>query len=407
MPQLEPARATLSEQDVAPDSQTGDGDVGTATSPPRDLTMIRRWAYLGWAAVVVLRVAILGWSFDLLQLLILICLGLVATSIGRRSVLLVLRDWLPFALLLGAYDLSRRAALVIGMPTQWHLAVDADKWMFFGQVPTVWLQSHLKSVDVPWWEVLVSTVYMSYFIIPIGVATILWLRNRQAWRRYVVRFVVISFAALIGYILVPAAPPWAAARCTAEQVADHPSSPPCMFDSPADAPNGGLLGVVDPHHPGAAPYVERISTRGWDETHLTAATTAVESGQAGSNLVAAIPSLHAGLTMMVALFVWPLVRRRWWAVWAAYPLIMGFALVYTGEHYVLDVLLGWAMAAAVIVGCAAVERWWARRGATTTSVLSPPNRAEPDRILEHVGHPDLGDRQPVHSERLHHRPPAS
>ena len=30
----------------------------------------------------------------------------------------------------------------------------------------------------------------------------------------------------------------------------------------------------------------------------------------------------------------------------AYPLIMAFTLVYTAEHYVIDILLGWALAVA-------------------------------------------------------------
>ena len=155
MTQLETGRAAPPDAVPAPGTQ------------PRDLTNLRRAAYVLWAVIVAVRMAVFGWSFDLMQLLILICLGLVAVSIGRRPILQVLRDWLPFAMLLFAYDLSRRAAMAIGMPTQWHLAVDADKWLFFGHVPTTWLQSHLKSVSVPWWEVLVSTVYMSYFIVPI------------------------------------------------------------------------------------------------------------------------------------------------------------------------------------------------------------------------------------------------
>ena len=31
----------------------------------------------------------------------------------------------------------------------------------------------------------------------------------------------------------------------------------------------------------------------------------------------------------------------------AYPLVMAFTLVYTAEHYVIDILLGWALAAVV------------------------------------------------------------
>ena len=32
------------------------------------------------------------------------------------------------------------------------------------------------------------------------------------------------------------------------------------------------------------------------------------------------------------------------ALLAAYPLAMAFALVYTAEHYLVDILLGWAYA---------------------------------------------------------------
>ena len=33
--------------------------------------------------------------------------------------------------------------------------------------------------------------------------------------------------------------------------------------------------------------------------------------------------------------------RRWRPLLIAYPLAMAFTVVYTGEHYVVDVLLGW------------------------------------------------------------------
>ena len=40
--------------------------------------------------------------------------------------------------------------------------------------------------------------------------------------------------------------------------------------------------------------------------------------------------------------------RRWRPLLVAYPLIMAFTLVYTAEHYVIDILLGWALAAVVV-----------------------------------------------------------
>jgi membrane-associated phospholipid phosphatase len=64
------------------------------------------------------------------------------------------------------------------------------------------------------------------------------------------------------------------------------------------------------------------------------------------NPVAAMPSLHMGVTFAVFLFA----RRanRWLGrIMLAYVLLMGFSLVYMGEHYVTDVLVG-ALIATVV-----------------------------------------------------------
>ena len=57
--------------------------------------------------------------------------------------------------------------------------------------------------------------------------------------------------------------------------------------------------------------------------------------------MAAVPSLHAAYTLLITLFLWRLSRRAR-PLLALYPLAMAFALVYTAEHYVVDILLGWA-----------------------------------------------------------------
>ena len=89
----------------------------------------------------------------------------------------------------------------------------------------------------------------------------------------------------------------------------------------------------------------------------------LREGPGRVNLVAAVPSLHAAFAALVAMFLWPRVRRGWRPLLALYPLAMGFALVATGEHYVFDILLGWAYAALVMIGWA----WWDDRRAATTS----------------------------------------
>jgi hypothetical protein len=325
----------------------------------RRLTITRRAAIAVWAVVVLYRTVTTGFAFNRELLLLYICSGLLAASIGQgRRMLYVIRDWLPFASVLVAYDLSRGAATLIGRPTLWHWQVDVDRWMFFGTVPTVWLQERLKLPYPPWWEIAISTVYMSFFILPYVVAAVLWLCDREEWKAFVRLFVGLSFVALIIYALLPAAPPWAAARCTAADVAGGPSGPGCMFRPARGVPDGGLLGAMQSTQDGANGWVERIVGRGWGKLNLHSASALIDQGQASVNLVAAIPSLHAALTVAVAAFLWTRVERRWRPLLVTYVLVMAFTLVYTAEHYVVDILLGWALAAIVVT---VINRYDARR----------------------------------------------
>ena len=333
--------------------------VDTVNSRERWLTLARRIAIATWAVTVLYRTITTGFAFNRELLLLYIATGLLAASIGQgRRMLYVIRDWLPFALVLLAYDLSRGAADLIGRPTLWHWQIDADRWLFFGTVPTVWLQERLKLSAPPWWEIVISSVYMSFFILPYVVAAVLWLRNRDEWKSFVRLFVGLSFAALVIYALLPAAPPWAAARCTAGDVEDGPAGPGCMFRPARGVPDGGLLGAMQSTQDGANGWIERIVGRGWGKLNLHSATALLDQGQASVNLVAAIPSLHAGLTLAIAAFLWNRVHRRWRPLLVAYVLVMAFTLVYTAEHYVIDILLGWALAAVVLT---AVNRYEARK----------------------------------------------
>jgi membrane-associated phospholipid phosphatase len=98
-------------------------------------------------------------------------------------------------------------------------------------------------------------------------------------------------------------------------------------------------------------------------THIGLANGSSVFSAAGhfANPVAAMPSLHSAYPMLIALFFWPIVSRRWRPLLLLYPLAMGFTLVYTGEHYVIDVLIGWTYAAVVYFAGSRVYAWWSRR----------------------------------------------
>ena len=104
--------------------------------------------------------------------------------------------------------------------------------------------------------------------------------------------------------------------------------------------------------------------RGTDGWQLIGGRTVelFNEGQASANEVASVPSLHSGVTMLVALFLWSRVPRPVRPLLALYPLAMGLTLMATGEHYFFDVLLGWIYAGSVM----GAWTWWERRRARAT-----------------------------------------
>jgi membrane-associated phospholipid phosphatase len=131
-----------------------------------------------------------------------------------------------------------------------------------------------------------------------------------------------------------------------------------MFRSARGVPDGGLLGGMQTTQDGANGWIERIVGRGWGNLNLHTASALLDQGQASVNLVAAVPSLHAGMTLAISVFLWNRASRGWRPVLGAYVIVMAFTLVYTAEHFVIDILLGWALAAVVMF---AMEWFTSRR----------------------------------------------
>lgn len=179
----------------------------------------------------------------------------------------------------------------------------------FGAVPTVWLQERMLADSPQWYDAIAALVYVTHFVTIPLLTTLVWFRLRERFTAWLVAVLSMSFLGIAGYVAYPAAPPWLASE-------------------------SGDIGPV-----------ARISHVGWDYLHLDVVGRLTQLGQDGSNPVAAMPSLHAGAALLVALFLWPSVSK--WARGAllAYAVTMSAVLVYTGEHYVVDVLAGWSVAA--------------------------------------------------------------
>ena len=91
------------------------------------------------------------------------------------------------------------------------------------------------------------------------------------------------------------------------------------------------------------PPTAKIIDEMW--THIRLANGASVFSATGhfADPVAAMPSLHAAYPMLLMLFFWKSAGRCRWLL-ALYPLAMAFTLVYTGEHFVIDIIFGWLYA---------------------------------------------------------------
>jgi hypothetical protein len=229
---------------------------------------------------------------------------LAAQSVGRGWAALrrLLVDWVPLMALLLLYDLSRGMADGLGIPVHLTEPAAVDRWLGGGVLPTLWLQQHWGAA---WWAAVASLVYASHFVVTPVVLAVLWLRDRARWTGYVRLVLALSAAGLLTYVLYPAAPPWLAARD----------------------------GVID--------HVDRISSSGWAVLGLPKAGAVLHSSQGQVNAVAAVPSLHTAFAVLTCLVLLPLARHLWQrAALVAYAVLMPVVLVWSGEHYVVDTLLG-------------------------------------------------------------------
>jgi len=259
-------------------------------------------------------------------------------AVWRRA---VVRDWLPLLSVLFAYDLIRGLANEVGGAlfgldvwrsnpkniisiSRAHLTepLDADRWMFGGQVPTVWLQDRFYDPGVAhWYDRIAVPVYLSHFIVSLGLLIVLWCVAYPVFRRFLASFLALTLITLTTYVLYPAAPPWMASL------------------------NGRL------------PDVDRVVQATLNVLGGSTVNTAFEKGAAYSNPVAAMPSLHAAIPALILFFFWASARWSVRVLLLAYALAMSLTLVYSGEHYVIDTMLGW-LYAAVAVG---TVRWVVRR----------------------------------------------
>jgi membrane-associated phospholipid phosphatase len=232
----------------------------------------------------------------------------VTIPVARRVPQLHLAVLYVFGLFV--YTVLRSFADRTSIPVRSGYVIAIDRLLFFGVEPTRWLQERFfdptRIHPLDW---LTVHVHWSYFALPHLTAVAVFLWRRELFARYVALVLGTFYAGLVIYFLVPTMPPWLAA-------------------------DAGIL-------PGVWRVMDFVGGQVDRDTYQR-----LYDALGVPNPVAAMPSLHMAVT--TALFLFGRGLNRWLGrALAVYVLLMGFSLVYMGEHYVTDVLVGAFMACCV------------------------------------------------------------
>lgn len=226
---------------------------------------------------------------------------LLGSLLVRRTRSFVL-DWIPFLFILISYDFLRGFADNLSSRVHYIELINADKFLFTF-VPTVALQDFFyQAGNLRWYDYLATIFYFLHFALPLGFGFLLWIISKNYFRVFVLSILLLSYAGWISYLVYPAAPPWLAK----EQ--------------------------------GYLPGVHKIL----DET-LKVFPAKFELPtiyhKFNPNPVAAIPSMHAAYPLLVLLYCLRFFKLKG-LIFTPYVLGVWLSLIYLGEHYVIDVIIG-------------------------------------------------------------------
>ena len=187
--------------------------------------------------------------------------------------------------------------------------IAVDRVIGAGELPNVRLQRSLgRAGKVLPHDTFLAWVHWSWFFFPHGTIAYILLRRRGHFERSAVLMAATFDLGCIVYWVLPTAPPWWARR---------------------QSQNGRVRRIM-------VEAGENFWGRLWEPLY----------DSLGGNPFAAMPSLHFGTSVTAAHLLSRIGPRAGVFGWT-YAATLGFALVYLGEHYVVDLIAGLALAEGV------------------------------------------------------------
>jgi len=312
--------------------------------PPGSGTRMIRVVLLALGALVLLFIVFQRFLF-LPKMLALGLILLAALLAGRIKPLV--RDWFVFMAFLYLFDSLRGAIYILTcklqLPVRALYVLNIEKALF-GGVPSVALQNALLRPDplgtFTWLEKTLTVCYGSHFIGFLLVGFVIWLSRPAEFALYRNSFTGLIFIGISIYAFLPTVPPWMAAS---------------QF---------GLIPALTRFNAILFNFAIPDLSSGFD-----------------TNPIAAMPSLHAGFPILCCLLLWRLYRWKA-APFYVYSAAVLFVIVYSGDHYVTDLLAGMALAVACYaVAARRIKARAADAGEAGEGLAPPDGRVLKRRVL--------------------------
>ena len=247
-----------------------------------------------------------------------------AQTIGGRTKMTALwglggmRAFVPFLACMGVYELNKRLIPAIRGELTYDIPLAQLEFWLFGDTASAlvykffqqqWITDLVSIFGLTQWDIH-STCYISYVYAAPALAMALWfLGRRTQFNRFMGALVICSALAYIGYVLVPVVgPKWVFA-------------------------DRWLIGTSD-----GISVMDALKGRNRD----------------------CFPSLHTAWTVLFLIAAWKGVRPLFWVY---LPIGIGVIIstLYGGEHYVLDLFAGAALAVFAWWVARPLRDWWDRR----------------------------------------------
>jgi membrane-associated phospholipid phosphatase len=241
-------------------------------------------------------------------------------ALGRRlwpesAAVTAVREGLPFLTCILIYT-NLHDTIGFVNPHDVHLVLAEWDRALFGVIPCVWAQRFVTPART---EVM-TFFYLNFFWIAPSTSLLLLLKGR--WREFRTATLGVIACFYLGYVLYVL----------------FPAAPPRL-----------VLG-----------YEFKRNLQGYPSLMSNLSAGAFALLPLDSR--AAFPSLHAAVSLVTLLYAWRFVRGWFWAL---LPFCVGLwvSTIYLRHHYVVDLLVGFALAPVAMAVAPRVDAWWSRRQA--------------------------------------------